>query len=335
MTRRTLVALLAVLAVVALTGCDALPAPPGAAPLRYRDQIFSAFTVNRDLQYGSAPDQASGDPVALKLDVYRPVGDRQTKRPALVYVHGGGYSGGDKNGLPATDFAKAFTKLGYVVVSVNYRLISTGCSAGGGTVSPACTIAAINAQHDAQAAVRWVRTNAVTYGVDSTRIAIEGESAGGITATLVGTRSDDPGDSGNPGPSSAVGAFASISGGAPGGAFAGPGDAPGILFHGTADPIVPYQWSVQTASALVKAGIAGWLELQPGAGHVPYVMYGSLFIKQSEYFLYYFLDLAHAAGQPVAAARAFDAQVTKMRSRYPRFVQRLTQQQKSYTQYTR
>ena len=273
MTRRTLVALLGALAIVVLTGCDALPPPPGAAPLRYRDQIFSTVTVNRNLQYGSAPDQVSGNPVALNLDVYRPTGDTQTKRPALVYVHGGGYSGGDKNSLPATDFANTFAKLGYVVVSINYRLIANGCSAGGGVVSSACTVAAINAQHDGQAAVRWVRANAATYGVDSTRIAIAGESAGGITATLVGTRPDDPGDSGNPGPSSAVGAFASISGGAPGGAFAGPGDAPGILFHGTADPVVPYQWSVQTASALVKAGIAGWLELQQGAGHVPYATY--------------------------------------------------------------
>jgi acetyl esterase/lipase len=332
MIRRTLVSLFAALAaVVVLAGCT-VPAPPGAAPLRYRDAVFSGFTVTRDLQYGSAPDQVTGSPVALKLDLYQPTGDTVTKRPVLVYVHGGGYSGGDKNTVPATDFATTFAKLGYVAVSINYRLISSGCT--GSAVRPDCVIAAINAQHDAQAAVRWLRANATTYRIDPARLAIAGESAGAITATLVGTRPDDPGTSGNPGPSSAVGAFMSISGGVPGGGFAGPGDAPGLFFHGTADPIVPFQWSVDTSNALARAGVPALLEVQQGAGHVPY-QFRNLFISQTDYWFYGFLDLAHAQGSPPAAARAFDQTAARMRTKYPQFAPRVSQLKRSYPQYTR
>ncbi|MGZ8665948.1 MAG: hypothetical protein ACXWZM_02410, partial [Solirubrobacterales bacterium] len=75
-------ALLALLVSAAvLAGCS-VPRPPGDSPLRYRDQVFSNVSVTRDIQYGSAPDRA-GNPVALRLDLYQPVGDTQTKRPAL------------------------------------------------------------------------------------------------------------------------------------------------------------------------------------------------------------------------------------------------------------
>jgi acetyl esterase/lipase len=332
MSRRVLASLFAALAaVVVLTGCT-LPPPPGDAPLRYRDAVFSNYTVTRDLQYGSAPDQETGDPVTLELDLYQPVGDTVTKRPALVYVHGGGYSAGDKGNLPATDFAPNFAKLGYVAVSINYRLISSGC--GGANIRPECVVAAFDAQHDAQAAVRWLRANASTYKIDPTRIAIAGESAGGITATLVGTRPQDPGTSGNPGPSSAVGAFMSISGGWPGGVTASAGDAPGLFFHGTADFIVPFLWSQQTRDALLRAGVPALLEPQEGAGHVPY-QFRNLFFSQTDYWFYYFLDLAHAEGSPPSAASAADQTAARLRSRYPQFAPRASQLKRSYPQYTR
>ena len=88
--------------------------------------------------------------------------------------------------------------------------------------------------------MRWLRANAATYGIDPTRIGIGGESAGAITATLVGLLSEDVGTSGNPGWPSTVGGFVSVSGGVPSGVnLANPGDAPGLFFHGTADTIVP------------------------------------------------------------------------------------------------
>ncbi len=89
--------------------------------------------------------------------------------------------------------------------------------------------------------------------------------------------------------------FASISGGLPSGNFANAGDAPGLFFHGTADPIVPSRWSDLTTAAMLNAGVPAWLQHQDGAGHVPYAQYRSLYLEQMDYFFYLTLDLAHAA----------------------------------------
>ncbi|MEA2377295.1 MAG: para-nitrobenzyl esterase [Thermoleophilaceae bacterium] len=308
--RRKALAAVVLVAIGLTTGCT-LPRPPGNEPLRYRDQIFNTVAVTSNLEYGTAPD-ANNQPVALRLDLYQPpASDTQTNRPALVWVHGGGFSGGDKTNTVPVDVGNTFAKLGYVVVSINYRLLAPP-SCTGNPSQAVCTTAAFEAQHDAQAAVRWLRANAATYKIDPNRIGIGGESAGAITATLVGLRSEDVGSSGNPGFPSTVGGFVSVSGGLPGGIFASQGDAWGLFFHGTADGIVPFQWSVQTSVEMLKAGVAAWLQPQNGAGHVPWAQYKTLYLEQANYFLYLSLDLAHAAGQPVSAARASERQLERL-----------------------
>ena len=304
--RKRLAALVTLLAVALISGCT-LPQPPGAAPLRYRDQVFSKVTVTSNLQYGSAPN-AQGTPVPLMLDMYRPTGDTQTSRPALVWVHGGSFSAGDKTNIVPVDVANTFAKLGYVVVSINYRLLGSGCVAN----PSGCTAAAIEAKRDAQAAVRWLRANAAPYGVDPARIGIGGESAGAIAATLVGLFSEDVGSSGNPGWPSTVGGFVSVSGGLPSGGLASAGDAPGLFFHGSADNTVPASWSVNTAIEMLNAGVPAWLQIQDGAGHVPWAQYRMLYLEQANWFFYLNLDLAHAAGQPPAPAKASQRQLRKL-----------------------
>ena len=87
--------LVAALAVVA-SGCGFHTiTPPGAAPLRSRDTVFDAVTTTTDVSSGSATDQ-DGVAVDLRMDVYEPVDDTNAARPAIVRVHGGGFSGGDK-----------------------------------------------------------------------------------------------------------------------------------------------------------------------------------------------------------------------------------------------
>ena len=122
----------------------------------------------------------------------------------------------------------------------------------------ACQAAATEAIHDAEAAVRWLRLDdtVAAHRIDPDRIGIGGESAGAITATGVGVWAESPGVSGNPGEPSGVQAFMSLSGGLPGGLFVSTGDAPGLLISGTADPLVPYKWSVDTNAALKRASVA-------------------------------------------------------------------------------
>lgn len=273
-------------------GCS-LPfiSPPGAAPLRYRDLVFTSVTTTKDVTYGSAVDQ-QGTTVKLKLDVYRPSGDSITTRPAIVWVHGGSFSSGDKTSPEIVDEATTFAKKGYVNVSINYRL-GSGCSVSAPNTS-SCLTAIANAMHDAQAAVRFLRAKATTYGVDANRIAISGTSAGAITALNVGFNPDDPGTSGNSGFSSAVRGAVSLSGAKLRGT-ANAGDAPSLLFHGTADPLVPYQWAVNTVNEAVAAGLDAFLTTWEGAGHVPYLDHRTEILDQTTNFLYWELDLTHAA----------------------------------------
>jgi len=290
---RSIAAGAAIGVVLALAGC-AVPRPPGDEPLRYRDAVFSNVDVSRDLTYGSAPD-LEGDPVALKLDLYEPTGDTVSRRPAVVYVHGGGFSAGDKSA--GADFATYFAKRGYVATSINYRLLAPSGCGGASAPSPECVSAALAAQHDAQAAVRWLRANASTHRVDPDRIAMAGSSAGAITSLLAAWRSDDPGSSGNPGHPSAIDGAVSISGGTPSNAFINGGDAPAIFFHGTADGTVPYAWAVSNAGAMVSAGIATYLESFEGGGH-GLVQAGNrdVIYEQADYFMYTFMDLGNAEG---------------------------------------
>jgi hypothetical protein len=104
---------------VGIFGCipSFVVAPAGDAGLRYRDEVFPQISVTTDLQYGSAPD-LNNSPVALELDLYQPAGDAVSKRPAVIWVHGGGYSGGDKALGPSAILAAKFARLGYVAVSI-------------------------------------------------------------------------------------------------------------------------------------------------------------------------------------------------------------------------
>jgi dipeptidyl aminopeptidase/acylaminoacyl peptidase len=286
---KALVVVLA-LSTAVLAGCT-VPRPPGDGVIRYRDQVFSNVTVTKDLTYGSATG-LDGNPETLKLDLYQPTGDTVSQRPAILWIHGGGFTMGDKSSGAARSTFLA--KLGYVVASINYRLLSpTGCG-GNPDPTPTCQNAARGAQHDAQAAVRWLRVNASTYKIDTTRIASAGASAGAVTSLLVDWRPEDPGDSGNPGPSSKIRAAVSISGGAPTNDYITADDGPALFIHGTADQVVPYQWAVLNSGRMYNLGILTVLEPLEGAGHGLPADYGPLINQQTDYFLYFAMDMAHA-----------------------------------------
>jgi len=119
----------------------------------------------RDVVY----TQGGGAP--QKLDLFVPVPMTVAKRPAIVFVHGGGWSGGSKADF--TDWARYYARKGYVCTSIDYRLAPRH-------VWPAQI-------DDAHASVRWLRKNAAVLGVDARRIAALGASAGGHLVLLLGT----------------------------------------------------------------------------------------------------------------------------------------------------
>src|SRR5205085_4082805 len=94
-----------------------------------------------------------------RLDLYLP--PEGAARPLIVWIHGGGWEGGNKRSCPA----KAMVARGYAVASVEYRLSQHA-------IYPAQI-------EDCKAAIRWLRANASEYGIDPKRIGVWGASAGG------------------------------------------------------------------------------------------------------------------------------------------------------------
>ncbi len=288
--RRTFLTLVIVAAALVATACQTrLVVPEGPGPLRYRDPVFSGVTKKLDVPYGSAVGQ-DGETVELKMDVYRPYDDKVRARPAIVWIHGGSFAFGERTSPEIVDEATTFARKGYVSVAISYRLSEGGCT----SVGDECFQSITDAQHDAQAAVRFLRKNAAAYGIDPTRIATAGTSAGAITALNVGYGPEDPGTSGNPGFDSSVRAAVSLSGAR---ILTTPnkGEAKALLFHGTADSLVPYGWATSTVDAAKKAGLTVELQTWEGDGHVPYVEHRKEILTQTTNFLYWSLDLKHAA----------------------------------------
>ena len=106
------------------------------------------------------------------LDLAMPAERGDKPRPAIVFVHGGGWRSGDKRRQPFLGPALEFATKGYVSITVNYRLL-------GHAPFPACI-------EDVKCAVRWLRAHADEYHVDPEWIGAYGNSAGAHLAAMLG-----------------------------------------------------------------------------------------------------------------------------------------------------
>lgn len=105
-----------------------------------------------------------------KVDVYKPKGSGE-KRPGVIVIHGGGWTGGTKEAMVAL-WVLPYLEKGFVVANVEYRLAKAA-------KAPA-------AVEDVLVAARWFISNAAKYGVDRKRIIVTGGSAGGHLSLMVG-----------------------------------------------------------------------------------------------------------------------------------------------------
>lgn len=210
------------------------------------------------------------DTISLELDVYAPDNEEEG-RPALVIIHGGGFFGGSNEQGALVDLSNEYASRGWVVFSINYRL-----AAHRGTVPQSWLnavpflpegsnsnqlLAMYPANRDAKAALRWVTSQADEYGIDLNHVSVLGGSAGAFMAIAIGASNEedyvtelsvfqDPTlSSTNLGESFEVQAVLDFWGGRGSvdalAALDGvprfdSGDAPLMIVHGTADPIVDY-----------------------------------------------------------------------------------------------
>jgi acetyl esterase/lipase len=219
---------------------------------------------------------------------------RRGAAPAVIYLHGGSWVGGDYNsgGFIIDEIGPTLNAEGFVTASANYRL-------GPENPWPAQI-------EDAKCAVRYLRANATSLHIDPKRIGVWGHSAGGHLASLVATAPPSAGWDGGayPNESSAVEAVTDLAGpanlvtldeeGVPGEvktnfksllgptppeelpqalAAASPvtyvssDDPPFLIVHSDDDGIVPFMQSEELAATLKKADVPTEFLVVHGGGH--------------------------------------------------------------------
>lgn len=120
-----------------------------------------------NIAYAQAPDT---DPNLLSLDIYTPA-KTGSGHPVMIYVHGGGWSSGDKKEV--NHKPQFFVDSGFIFVSVNYRLTPK--------------VKFPTHAYDLAEAVAWVYKNIAQYGGDPHKISLMGHSAGAHLAVLIST----------------------------------------------------------------------------------------------------------------------------------------------------
>ncbi|HKY90383.1 MAG TPA: alpha/beta hydrolase [Nevskiaceae bacterium] len=256
--------------VLGCAGCSTYSGPPGGAPAA--KSVSTTYEVRPDVVYTPA-----AWPQARSADLYVPQGPGPF--PGVVMVHGGGWDARDRSDM--TSAAKDLAARGYVVANIDYRLV------------PAFRHPA--QVEDVRAAVAWLHAHADDLGLDPTRLAGWGYSAGAHLVALAAT-DHPPGAS----PFRAV-----VAGGMPADlprypkspiitpfmgkpyaedpeawSRASPlhnvtaDDPPMFLFHGTRDRLVDPAEPVAMQQKLQTAGVAVELLQLKGRGHITTFLFG-------------------------------------------------------------
>ncbi len=240
------------------------------------------FTMVVDVQY------CTGGGQPLLMDLFMPKRRVRTPTPAVLWIHGGGWERGDKNGNSG---AVLLANEGFVTASLFYRL-------SGDWPFPADI-------EDCKCAIRFLRANAAKYGIDAERIGVAGAAAGGHLAELLATADGSAGlegEGGWAGVSSrvqAVAAYYGVSDFTVGEMafqhhtgkvvvklfrgtekekpelyrtaspifYVGKNDPPLLLAHGEEDDLVPFEQSVRMAEAYRRAGLVVEFVAVKHAGH--------------------------------------------------------------------
>ena len=140
--------------------------------------LYSNSQVISNIEYKKA------DSVHLLLDIYVPtkrlgeppwVEYSNDRKPTLLFLHGGGWTSGDK--ISRSLFLMPYISKGWCVVTANYRLLNES--------------SLTHIIGDARSALNWVYENAAKYKFDTSKIIVSGESAGGHLALMTGLVTDD------------------------------------------------------------------------------------------------------------------------------------------------
>jgi acetyl esterase/lipase len=170
--------------------------------LQYRDTVFSGVIVVPNLAYRSPlpagkagkgyhfdlymPDATSASAVVAATPAIRPgnlqVSGRGTSgpagRPLIIWMHGGGFRFGSRKAAGARFWCTSFARRGYLCASIDYRMTVKKTLTSFPALVKGCSIAV----EDAREAVAYFKAHYKTWNIDTNRIILGGNSAGGIIA---------------------------------------------------------------------------------------------------------------------------------------------------------
>ncbi len=166
------------------------------AAQRYTSQVFTEVSVQKNVVYARNISVLTGSPLAIDLlmDVYTPVGDTETDRPVVLYLHTGsflppiinGQVTGSRSDSTVVEMCTRLAKMGYVAIAATYRQgwnpVATG-PAGQNTRTGTLLNAVYRGIQDVRAAIRFLRKgvaeNNDPYGIDPEKIVVWGQGTGG------------------------------------------------------------------------------------------------------------------------------------------------------------
>jgi hypothetical protein len=176
--------------------------------VRYIEEIFEDVAVTYDVEYGTnisilpALQGLPPGPESLLMDIYEPADDSETSRPVFLFFHSGNFlpqylnggTQGTRQDNVVVEMCERFARMGYVAISVDYRL---GWNPTAGTQEERTSQliqAAYRGVQDSRTAVRFLRKTAAEdgnpYGIDSDMIAMGGDGTGGYITMASSTISD-------------------------------------------------------------------------------------------------------------------------------------------------
>ena len=190
----------------------------------YKDVVFSDCLIEKGLSYSKTEKYA-------KFDLYRPKTDGATLRPLIIWMHGGGFKFGSKEAAGVRVWCSSFARRGYLCAAINYKLGNKSLRFTYNELVTNC----YRGVQDVRTALAFFKAHATLWGIDTTRIILAGNSAGGMLAlqTVYGPDGARPTGVG-------VAAIVNFWGGIFDTAWLHNAGVPIVSVHGMEDGIVPY-----------------------------------------------------------------------------------------------
>lgn len=252
-----------------------------------------SITTFHNLRYAPQPDSLNGDTSSDKLlDIYLPTTTKKDKLPVFVFVHGGGFAGGDKQSKSVVKICSDLASKGFAVISINYWLTLKhnkirGASATAnmskglqddGRFHPGLRMAVRDASDDLVSVFKWIKKNKRKYNMDISKVAISGGSAGAMTVLHTAYASEQK--------VLPVQAVVDLWGGLEDASVVEKGAPPVLIYHGDQDKLIHVDYGRALKQRMDEIGdTESILHVLEGKGHALYRLIGNEKIDEIAQFL--------------------------------------------------